>query len=193
MSLKRLFYFCVGLSLCCASFLMQPVQARADSSTDHQVWHFFSNTGTLIFLAAGVGSPLIEDGKQGGNHALRSADALLTSELLSDGFKSLVKEQRPDSLIHDSFPSGHATDAFAVATIQSDLHPRQAPYWYAGAALIAASRVGLHRHTVGDVLGGAALGYGIGRLELSSRRGLLLAPFIRPEQRVYGFTLSKKF
>ena len=167
--------------------------ARADKPFDHQVWNFLSDTGNIIYLAAGVGVPLIEDGRAGRNHALRGADALGTSVLLSEGFKRLFQEKRPDSNEHDSFPSGHATAAFSVATVESGLHPRQALYWYAGATLISSSRVALHRHTVGDVLAGAALGYGVARLELSSRRGLLLAPFIVPEKRAYGVTLSRSF
>ena len=181
------------LSLLAYFLIACPLKSRADKSFDHDVWNFFSNTGNLLYLGAGVGVPLIEDGRAGKNHSLRTADALGTGVLLSDGLKALFQEKRPDSNTHDSFPSGHATAAFAVATVESGLHPKQALYWYGGAALIAASRVGLHRHTVGDALAGAALGYGVARLELSSQRGLLLAPFIVPEKRAYGLTLSKTF
>ena len=167
--------------------------AEADSALDHQTWNFFSNTGSILYLAAGVDLPLLEDGRAGKNHALRTLDALGTSVLFSEGLKALTNEKRPDSNAHDSFPSGHATAAFSVATVASALHPKQALYWYAGASLISASRVGLHRHTVGDVLAGAALGYGVGRWEMSSRHGLLLFPWIKPEQHAYGLFLSKAF
>ncbi len=170
-----------------------PHQAQADEPLDHQIWQFFSGSGSIVYLAAGVGLPLIEDGRAGKTHALRALDALGTSVLLSEGFKGLIREKRPDSTAHDSFPSGHATAAFSVATIESGLHPKQALYWYTGAALISASRVGLHRHTIGDVLAGAALGYSTGRWELSSKRGLLLAPLIQPEQHVYGLVISGRF
>jgi hypothetical protein len=168
-------------------------RASADDSFSHDTWRFFSGTGTILYYAAGIGLPLIEDGKSGRNHALRVGDALLTSELASEGLKSLTNEKRPDSNSHDSFPSGHATTAFAIATVESALHPRQSLYWYTGATLIAASRAGLHRHTVGDVLAGSAIGYAIGRLEMSSHRGLLLAPIIQPEKRVYGVVLHGSF
>lgn len=153
--------------------------ARA-SGTDHDVWRFFSGTGNIIYLAAGIGLPLVEDGKTGTSHAARGLDAAIVSTLFSEGLKGLVQEQRPDKSNHESFPSGHATAAFAVATVESAYHPKQAPYWFAGAALISASRVGLHEHYVHDVLFGAALGYGVARWELSSRHGLLLFPFITP-------------
>ena len=174
------FTFLVGLSH----------KAQADDSFDHQTWHFLSNTGNILYLSAGVGIPLIEDGRAGRNHSLRSLDALGTSVLFSEGLKRLVQEKRPDSSEHDSFPSGHATAAFSVATVESGLHPKQAFYWYAGAALISASRVGLHRHTDGDVLAGAVLGYSVGRWEMSSKRGLLLAPFIQPDRHAVGLFIS---
>jgi len=169
--------------------------APADPPFDRQVGDFFSGTGTVLYLIAGVGAPLLEDGKAGKTHALRAADALLSSVALSEGMKSLVQEKRPDTNAHDSFPSGHASSVFAVATVESAFHPKQAIYWYAGASLISASRFTIHRHTVGDVLAGAALGYGIGRWELSSRRGLLLMPFIQPTSKgaAYGVFLSKTF
>ena len=64
--------------------------------------------------------------------------------------------------------------------MEGSLHPKQAPLWYLGAAAISYSRVRLHRHTVGDVVAGAALGFGVSKLELSQPRGLILSPFITP-------------
>jgi membrane-associated phospholipid phosphatase len=179
----------LGLSLCigCIS------TALAESPGDDQVSTFLSNSGNIVYLAAATGLPLLEDGKAGRNHTLRTLDALGTGLLVSSGLKALIREKRPDSNSHDSLPSSHATIAFAVAAVESDLHHKQAIYWYTGAALISASRFTQHKHTVGDVLAGAALGYGIGRLEMSSRRGLLLAPLIEPERHVYGISLTKRF
>ena len=169
--------------------------APADPPFDRQVGDFFSNTGTVLYVIAGVGAPLLEDGKAGKTHSLRALDALTSSVLVSEGMKSLVQEKRPDTNSHDSFPSEHASSVFAIATVESAFHPKQAIYWYAGASLISASRFTIHRHTVGDVLAGAALGYGIGRWELSSRRGLLLMPFIQPTNRgtAVGLFLSRTF
>src|SRR5689334_51541 len=84
----------------------------AAQSFDHQVSQFFSGTGSILFLAAGTGLPLIEDGKAGKNHTLRALDGLITSELLTEGLKSLTREKRPDRNTHDSFPSSHAVSAF---------------------------------------------------------------------------------
>ncbi len=178
----------LALAVFAVPVLSPPVQADSPARSASK---FASGSGNILFLAAGVGLPLLSDGHDGRNHALRALDALGTSVLLSEGLKNLVHEKRPDSDAHDSFPSGHATAAFSVATVEAGLHPRQAPLWYLGATLISYSRVRLHRHTVGDVLAGAALGVGTARLELSQPRGLILSPFITPDGTGLGVQMSR--
>ena len=167
-------------------------RVRADSP-DRQAAKFASGSGNILYLAAGVGLPLLTDGKDGKNHALRTADALGTSVLLAEGLKNLVREKRPDANSRDSFPSGHATAAFAVATVESEFHPKQAIFWYAGATYISYSRVRLNRHYAQDVIAGAALGYFTARLELSRPRGLILSPLIEPTGRSIGLRISRSF
>src|SRR5437667_300439 len=58
----------------------------------------------------------------------------------------------------DSFPSGHATSVFAVATVFAAYYPRLRWPLYALAAAIALGRVYLARHYVSDIIAGAALG-----------------------------------
>jgi membrane-associated phospholipid phosphatase len=154
--------------------------------------HFLSNKGTIAFLALGAGLPLLQDGHQGPIHTFRTLDSLGVSVLLSEGIKHVTHVRRPDSDERDSFPSGHATAAFAVATMQAQFHPSEAPLWFAGAAAIANSRVQLHRHHWAEVIAGAALGYGTARLELSSHRGLLIYPFVTDEGGV-GMLYSRRF
>ncbi len=179
-----------GLAFAVLLVPMLSPSVQADSPA-RSASKFASGTGNIVFLAAGVGLPLLSDGHNGRNHSLRALDALGTSVILSEGLKNLVHEKRPDSDAHDSFPSGHATAAFSVATVEAGLHPHQAPLWYLGAALISYSRVRLHRHTVGDVAAGAALGFGTARLELSQPRGLILSPFITPDGTGMGLQMSR--
>lgn len=167
-------------------------RVRADAP-DRQAAKFASGSGNILYLAAGVGLPLLTDGKDGKNHALRTADALGTSVLLAEGLKNVVREKRPDANSRDSFPSGHATAAFAVATVESEFHPKQAILWYAGATYISYSRVRLNRHYTQDVIAGAALGYFTARLELSRPRGLILSPLIEPTGRSVGLQISRIF
>lgn len=60
-----------------------------------------------------------------------------------------------------SLPSGHATVAFACATVLALGRPRLAPWLFALAGLIAFSRVYVGVHYPFDVLAGAVLGVAI--------------------------------
>jgi membrane-associated phospholipid phosphatase len=143
---------------------------------------FVSGAGTILFVGGGSLLPLLTDGTDGGQHTLRVVDAVGTSAALCYGLKEVIKSPRPDNERElDSFPSCHATTAFAVARMQSHYHPDYAILWYGGAALIGYSRIDLNRHRLTDVLIGAGLGYLIGEIELGQKRGLLLFPLIRQD------------
>jgi len=68
---------------------------------------------------------------------------------------------------HGSFPSGHTTAAFSVATVLSRRYPqhrRWLPYVaYGLAGVVGFSRISLSSHFPSDVFLGAALGYSISR------------------------------
>lgn len=64
----------------------------------------------------------------------------------------------------DSFPSGHASQAFAIAATLAAAYPRLAVPSYGLAAAVGLSRVFLGAHYASDVLGGAAVGLLIGVL-----------------------------
>lgn len=140
---------------------------------------FSSGKGTGLFVASGVLLPLLEDGSDRNQHALRAADTLLTSGVITEALKRVVRSKRPDGSDYESFPSRHAAAAFSIASMQAHFHPDQAIIWYLGATAISASRVKLRRHRVRDVLAGAAIGIATTELEYRQRRGLLLFPFIR--------------
>jgi membrane-associated phospholipid phosphatase len=144
--------------------------------------NFVSNGGTILFLGGGALLPLLTDGANGGQRTLRIVDAVGTSAALCYGIKEVIKSPRPDNERElDSFPSCHATTAFALARVQSHYHPDYAILWYSGAALIGYSRLDLNRHRLIDVLVGAGLGYLVGEIERSQKRGLLLFPLIRQD------------
>lgn len=176
-------------SLCLLTVGLSPGACRADSPA-RKAANFASGAGNILYLAAAVGLPLLSDGSHATNHALRAADSIGSSLVIAEGLKYLVREKRPDSSAHDSFPSGHATAAFAAATVESDLHPKQAPLWFLGATAISYSRIRLNQHYPRDVIAGAALGYGMTRLELSAPRGLILSPFIQPETNAAGLQIT---
>ncbi len=107
--------------------------------------------------------------------ALASLAALGVSSLVSDLVKQAVDRARPpltDAAVQavgplpssPSFPSGHATTAFAAAVALAVLVPRLRVPALALAAVVAVSRVYLGVHFWLDVLAGAALGSAIGAL-----------------------------
>src|SRR4051812_16554061 len=63
--------------------------AAADSA-GRQEAKFASGVGNILYLALGVGLPLLEDGGRGKTHSLRILDSFVTSTLLSEGLKRLT-------------------------------------------------------------------------------------------------------
>ena len=153
---------------------------------------FLSGPFTLFYIGAGLASPLIRDGKSAKAHFARESEALVATVLLTEGIKSLTHVPRPDTGDHDSFPSGHASAAFAIATMEANFHPNEAVYWFVGAAAISNSRLTLERHRLADVLAGAALGYAVARLELGAPRGWVVSPWVAGSGS-YGVAVAVKF
>jgi undecaprenyl-diphosphatase len=76
------------------------------------------------------------------------------------------QEERPHRLrvpLTTSFPSGHASAAFAAASLLAP-DSRFPAAWYGLAATVAYSRVHVRIHHASDVLGGAVIGLVVGRV-----------------------------
>jgi hypothetical protein len=113
--------------------------------------------------------------------------AYATNVILTQGLKYATHRMRPDGSASTSFPSGHTSDSFTVATVVSSYYGKK---WgiplYVLAGLVGVSRIEQGRHWASDAVAGAALGYISGstavrgtKRELAGKKtlsGLMIAP-----------------
>lgn len=119
--------------------------------------------------------------------------SIIASGLVTPTLKWAVGRTRPNASdrvfdIHPfrgnySFPSGHATQAFAIAAVVAAHYDR---WWVQGlsyglAGLVAYSRIEQNAHYASDVVGGAVIGTVIGRAIVrrhnSKERAFTVAPY----------------
>src|SRR5262249_54112425 len=96
---------------------------------------------------------------------------------------------------HDSFPSGHATQAFAVATVISEHYDY---LWvkfgaYGLASMVGYARLNNNAHWASDVLAGAAIGTFVGHVVVhfnQNHRNVSLQPIVAPKMQGAQLTFS---
>jgi membrane-associated phospholipid phosphatase len=113
----------------------------------------------------------------GGPRARRTSieglQALVAVAITSTLMKHMFREARPEvdpghktwfgAFSDDSFPSGHAMSAFALASVISANYPSAAPFAYFAAAGVGLSVIKRGWHWPSDVLVGSAVGFVIAR------------------------------
>lgn len=88
----------------------------------------------------------------------------LVNNVLTIGLKTAVGRTRPNLQNDRSFPSGHSSNAFLLATITGHYYGKKVAIpAYAVASFIAWSRLDLDAHYLSDVVFGAVLGYFVGK------------------------------
>jgi membrane-associated phospholipid phosphatase len=92
------------------------------------------------------------------------SQAIIVTQVWTQGIKMAVRRERPDKSNKVSFPSGHASNAFTAATVIARHYPRLAVPGYAVASYIAVSRMAANKHHFSDIVAGGGFGYGVGRL-----------------------------
>jgi membrane-associated phospholipid phosphatase len=138
----------------------------------------------------GLSAVLYGSGEVFGNEGLRRAGLLSLESfgiaaVITTGLKVIAGRHRPStehdyydfhffsSLNHEhSFPSGHASSAFAVASVIAGVSDS---FWvgaasYGLATLVAVSRVANNEHWLSDVFLGSIIGYFVGKEVLALNR-----------------------
>jgi membrane-associated phospholipid phosphatase len=91
-------------------------------------------------------------------------DAVVVNFGYSEAIKYAVGRERPNGDNNQSFPSGHASNAFTIATVVERHYGwRLGVPAYVIAGVVGASRIQQDKHYVSDVVAGATLGYIVGR------------------------------
>lgn len=129
---------------------------------------------SLVWHLIGAARGLTNDRRASQALAL---SALLGAEslIVNQGVKRMFRRERPTDSGDDrftvrtpstsSFPSGHASSAAFAATVLTTLDGKKsAPLWFGLAAVVGTSRAFVRIHHASDVIGGAAVGLGLGLL-----------------------------
>ncbi|NLN74925.1 MAG: phosphatase PAP2 family protein [Armatimonadetes bacterium] len=152
-----------------AGFLCSPVAAKT----------FAEGVGdaTAPLVAIGIAATYLASDENKTANAARVADAAIISVGLAEVIKPNLNVDK--ARFRHGFPSGHASIAFGTAAAMGEVFPKNKWLYYTGAALIGWSRVESGAHSWGDVIGGAALGIGVGKWSVSSPNGLMLGRVFR--------------
>ena len=173
------------------------------NGNDQQHFNTLSNAsvGALGALPAGMYLwSLNKYAPQAHETGLLSGEALIDSVAVSEAIQFVSRRDRPDvnnakgnffrsSPTNSSFPSNHATAAWALASVVGDEYPgwltRTAVYGLA--TTVSVSRVLAEQHFPSDVLVGSAAGWLIGHYVYRAHHNYTLNPFdTKPMPRDYG-------
>jgi len=137
----------------------------------------------LPIAAVGLSAALVFDSSQPrlSETGLAAFEAGVGAAVLTEGLKIGFGRARPETGLgkaefdpfnthddHGSFPSNHVTVMWAAITpyaLEYDM-----PWLYGVAALTNVARVASREHWVSDTVGGAFIGYGLGRLAWQARK-----------------------
>ncbi|MEO7306456.1 MAG: phosphatase PAP2 family protein [Ferruginibacter sp.] len=176
-----------GLAFADEPVQRQALKFRATNSDAIKVGNYITNTGgayEMITLAALGSYGFIFKNQKMRTTTLLATQAYITGTLIETTVKYLSGRTRPSfygsdveaeprfkgpfskKVSNSSFPSGHATVAFAAATVYAMEY--KSTIWvpivaYSAATLISASRITENKHWTTDVFVGAVLGYLNGR------------------------------
>lgn len=168
-------------------------------------WATFGTAGALF----GIG--VLTKNERVRETGVLGIQALINSSIVEGAIKFAAGRERPNRSNGrghffeggQSFPSGHATTIWALATVIAEEYSDKP--WikisaYSAAAAVSMARFTGRSHFTSDVLAGSALGYLIGRYTVrahSSRTGIhpsaVITPYLNRSARAYGVQATLSF
>ena len=124
---------------------------------------FASESQYQIILAEGLW--MAAQGRNGQRAAWRGFGATAVTGVLTMAVKKTWRRRRPypNDQKFGTFPSGHTSTVFAMATVMANASPRHKWLAYSSAAAVGWSRIKVRAHHPHDVFAGALLGYIVGK------------------------------
>lgn len=197
----------------------QNINSSNINSISKNIGKIGSFPATAIGISGSYFTSLIIKSPTLKNASLTSAEGVFISSIFTVALKYAIQRERPlvtnDNLsfrkgkysddFNLSFPSGHSSRAFVVATVFAEAYKESHPYIpyvaYTTASLIGISRINDNKHWLSDVFIGSALGYSVGKF-ISNKRliknnnvsniNLSFHPGVHPNDGAL-FTLSYNF
>jgi hypothetical protein len=121
--------------------------------------------GTVAVAAVTIGVFSAGRISRGDNFRATSYDlsqAIIVNAVYTTALKYTVRRERPDGSNNLSFPSGHASNAFAIASVVARHYKKLAIPAYAFGTFVAVSRMAAEKHHFSDIVAGSGLGWSIG-------------------------------
>jgi len=149
-----------------------------EASRQDKASQVISYAGSVYGLTA-VAATFYLVGREKHNYRARETgllvtEAMIDSLIVEGALKGITQRARPAGGVErseffdggSSFPSGHSTQAWAVATVIAHEYKDRPVVQFAAygvASAVSVARFTGHKHYLSDVLAGSALGWGIGR------------------------------
>lgn len=184
------------------------------SSTTDDLANIFEPFGNGAFTIPALAAFYIfghfDENEKAKRTALIATESFLITGLYTTVLKVTFGRHRPSTgdsstsfdgftTDHNSFPSGHTSTAFAIATVVANEYeetPYIKPIAYGLATLTGLSRMNDEKHWASDVFFGAALGYFTSKTLLrlhNNKKGQHFTIYPRADSHGGGIVLSKKF
>ena len=173
----------VGLTSAFDRTIRDHVQARRTPGEDRFMEHWQNLNSFYLLGAFEVWGELGGDTRAKNVAMDGLTSSIIASGLITPVLKFAVGRERPNTSTdpfvfkpfsgHYSFPSGHATQAFAVATVIAEHYPL---WWveglaYGSAALVGYARIEQNAHWASDVVAGSLIGWSVAHAVVNRHNG----------------------